>query len=177
MDNTLFNFFVYSKDLEETEDYKRLDNIGRESHTYLHHIITNFDNLPDYIIFTQGDPFPHCHNFLYQIKSLDYSSVKSFYPFYGRQWGGFLESDMEGRPHHFGINLKPYQEYLDVSKETLTFTPGAIFVLTKSAILEKGIEFFRTLYEYHFTDNDFPWIIERYWGEIFKYDFENHKYY
>ena len=31
-----------------------LKNIGRESETYLQYIITNYDNLPDVIIFTQA---------------------------------------------------------------------------------------------------------------------------
>jgi len=31
----------------------RLPNIGRESHTYLHHIVNNYDNLADITVFTQ----------------------------------------------------------------------------------------------------------------------------
>jgi hypothetical protein len=32
----------------------RLENVGRESETYLHYIITNYDNLPDVVVFTQA---------------------------------------------------------------------------------------------------------------------------
>lgn len=35
----------------------KLPNIGRESHTYLYHIIENYNQLPDRILFLQGDPF------------------------------------------------------------------------------------------------------------------------
>ena len=38
---------------------KTLPNVGRESHTYLTHIIENWDNLPERVYFLQGDPFPH----------------------------------------------------------------------------------------------------------------------
>ena len=31
-----------------------LQNVGRESHTYLHHIIENYDTLTDIVIFTQA---------------------------------------------------------------------------------------------------------------------------
>jgi len=37
----------------------RLANVGREAHTYLHHIIKNYDSLADNILFTQGNPFEH----------------------------------------------------------------------------------------------------------------------
>ena len=46
----------------------KLPNIGRESHTYLTHIIDNYDNLADITIFSQGDPFFHSPDFLKLIK-------------------------------------------------------------------------------------------------------------
>uniref|UniRef100_A0A6C0EFJ1 Uncharacterized protein n=1 Tax=viral metagenome TaxID=1070528 RepID=A0A6C0EFJ1_9ZZZZ len=44
-----------------------LSNIGREGHTYLYHIIQNYNSLPNRVIFTQGSPFEHNHTFLYGI--------------------------------------------------------------------------------------------------------------
>ena len=41
-----------------------LANIGRESHTYLYHIINNYDNLADQTIFCQGDSIFHSPGFL-----------------------------------------------------------------------------------------------------------------
>ena len=38
---------------------KTLPNVGREAHTYLTHIIDQWDHLPKHIYFLQGDPFPH----------------------------------------------------------------------------------------------------------------------
>jgi ankyrin repeat protein len=37
----------------------KLANIGRETQSYLHHIITNYNNLPDRLIFFQGHPHEH----------------------------------------------------------------------------------------------------------------------
>ena len=37
-----------------------LPNIGRESHTYLHHISQHYHQLTDTVIFLQGDPHFHC---------------------------------------------------------------------------------------------------------------------
>ena len=36
-------------------------NEGREGGTYLKFIIDNYENLPDYILFIQGNPFDHIH--------------------------------------------------------------------------------------------------------------------
>jgi hypothetical protein len=48
---------IYNKgkdDLNYNFNIIKLPNIGRESHTYLYHIINNYDNLADKIIFFQG---------------------------------------------------------------------------------------------------------------------------
>jgi hypothetical protein len=38
---------------------KSVPNLGRESHTYLHYVIENYYNLPDIVLFTQGDTSDH----------------------------------------------------------------------------------------------------------------------
>ena len=48
-----------------------LPNVGRESDTYLHHIITNYNKLADTTIFTQGDPFTHSPDFLKLLEKTD----------------------------------------------------------------------------------------------------------
>lgn len=37
----------------------QLPNIGRESHTYLYHIISNYNKLADRTLFLQGNPYDH----------------------------------------------------------------------------------------------------------------------
>lgn len=63
---------IYNKG-EDNLKYKyiKLPNIGRESHTYLYHIIENYDNLTELTIFSQGDPFFHSPHFLKLIKNRD----------------------------------------------------------------------------------------------------------
>ena len=45
--------------LPEGPKYKiiNLPNIGRESHTYLYHIVSNYSNLAERTLFLQGDPY------------------------------------------------------------------------------------------------------------------------
>ncbi len=48
--------FIYEKGPQPLNDpnCKTLPNVGREGHTYLHHIINHYENLPDVIIFLPG---------------------------------------------------------------------------------------------------------------------------
>jgi len=45
----------------------KTDNFGREGGTYIKHIIDNYDNLTDYILFIQGNPVDH----IFPSKSFD----------------------------------------------------------------------------------------------------------
>lgn len=50
--NPLIKKTIYDKGDSKSDN--ALPNVGRESHTYLHHIITQYDNLADLTIFSQG---------------------------------------------------------------------------------------------------------------------------
>ena len=53
-----FKIIIYNKgnncDFDEASKVINLPNIGRESHTWLHHIVSNYDQLDDVNIFLQG---------------------------------------------------------------------------------------------------------------------------
>ena len=62
---------VYCKDQTNTNlEYIHLPNVGRESHTYLHHIIENYDDLATMTLFSQGqisDTYHHANIWKYGI--------------------------------------------------------------------------------------------------------------
>merc|ERR1719463_1003814 len=47
-------FTVYSKSQNPPEIATALPNVGRESQTYLHHIVNNYDDLADWTVFSQA---------------------------------------------------------------------------------------------------------------------------
>jgi len=67
------SIFVYSKAAADklpvlpdsaNIHFQRLPNVGREAHTYLHHIITHYESIASEdmasdLLFTQGNPFDH----------------------------------------------------------------------------------------------------------------------
>ena len=67
---------IYNKGKDDIEyPFIKLPNIGRESHTYLYHIIQNYDILADNTIFCQGDSIFHSPGFIDLLKNR-----KSFQP-------------------------------------------------------------------------------------------------
>lgn len=55
-------------------------NLGREGHTYLSYIIDNYNNLPEYIWFSQADPYDHSPDFIDLLSedSIEYYIHKEF---------------------------------------------------------------------------------------------------
>lgn len=65
---------VYNKgpdDLSGFINLHKIINVGREGHTYLYYIITNYNNLPKRTIFLQGDWFPHNETILFGIDNYE----------------------------------------------------------------------------------------------------------
>jgi hypothetical protein len=70
--NLNITVIIYNKGLDDIlYPSIKLQNIGRESHTYLYYIIENYDNLADINIFIQGDPFKHNPNFIYDLYKIN----------------------------------------------------------------------------------------------------------
>ena len=61
---------IYNKGRTPVVGFQRsvnVENIGREGHTYLYHIVQNYCNLPEKSIFMQADPFPHNPTILFAV--------------------------------------------------------------------------------------------------------------
>lgn len=65
-----YNSVVYNKG-DHLSNSISLDNVGREAHTYLRHIITNYHNLEETLIFVQGNPFEK----FWDGKTIDFDSL------------------------------------------------------------------------------------------------------
>lgn len=80
------NAILYNKGESITnsrvEKIIELKNDGREGETYLHHIIENYDNLCEYTIFTQADPFVHNPVFVQDVSRCNNEAFRSF----GKWW-------------------------------------------------------------------------------------------
>ena len=74
--------------------WDKLPNVGREFHTYLYHIINNYDTLPEITVFVQGEGlnlfcFSSFSQILHNIKKN--ASCKVVYHFH-KEWGRILHT-------------------------------------------------------------------------------------
>jgi hypothetical protein len=77
--NLKHKYVIYNKNSEEQHLYDiNLPNVGFDTIVYLKYIIDNYDNLPDFVCFSQNDPFFHCENFLNKVNEFDFT--KKFQP-------------------------------------------------------------------------------------------------
>ena len=150
----------------------KLENVGRESETYLRYIIENYDNLPDICVFSQGGIKDHMtlriyrrnpHIYLkqlaieakgnvppasdwrYHIRGNDYQNHISWgiNPKIGDQGG-------RGAPKKKDDHLKFKEWFLknirkELPKKELFHYPFALFAATKEQILKHPKEYYENL--------------------------------
>jgi hypothetical protein len=137
-----YNVCVYNK---YEQSGLVLPNVGRESHTYVHHIVQNFDKLADVTAFVQGDPFYHCGTIIKDMHDLPF--VKKFEPFSHHKPGGYI-CDLDGVPHHRGLSLRSDYQFLFQKppvSPSIRFFPGAMFAVPREFIRAQGLEFYKRL--------------------------------
>ena len=76
MKNQFSNVFIYNKG-EKLDNTIVLPNIGR-CHTYFKHIVDNYHNLTDFIIFLQGNPFDHSPNIINNLNNISLDTCFQF---------------------------------------------------------------------------------------------------
>lgn len=114
-----------------------LPNVGREPHTFFTYIINNYDNLPEYVAFVQGNPFDHCNNALNEINDFDFKT--EFKPL-----GVLTRLTME----YEGIN-EQVQNFSQKVGFNITYpiymVPGAQYIVSRRLIKNNSIDFYKRI--------------------------------
>ena len=113
-----------------------IDNIGREGHTYLYHIINNYNNLSQRVIFTQADPFIHNDTLLFGIDN----------------YNNFIDVQPLGR--HYAKDIIPPNIIL--SNNIIITNYGLEYLVIK---VNKNLDYCN---EYYFDDSGISNIIKSY---------------
>jgi Protein of unknown function (DUF3431) len=118
------NVVVYNKG-GAINDAIELPNVGREGHTFYHHIVENYDQLADYTAFLQGNPFDHYKNARTIVP-------KKFEMLADRK----IKCSLNGCDHHKGLPLKQvYVDLFDVDEPMeFTFGAGGQFVVARDVV-------------------------------------------
>jgi hypothetical protein len=133
---------VYNKGLDNIDFPSiKLPNIGRESHTYLYHIIQNYNNLSDQTIFCQGDSIFHSPDFLNLIKNRKlFQPIQPLSAFY---WP-------EGIPPKYFSN--PPIPLLNATKN--------LWIKSNKIHVEYMDNEFRTVYPYYYQEDYFVRLVD-----------------
>lgn len=161
----------------------KLPNVGRESHTYLYHIIKNWNNLAEKTLFIQGKiedhsilPIPlYCfnqpemiaHHYFYNIhfKDGEGNHIKHIDKWLKEYDNGLIKSsNMTFNEFWLLLNNTPVKHF-----SNLKWCPGAIFSVSKKLIKSRSLDFYKQLLDIvnHHKNPEEGHYFERCWYYIF----------
>ena len=164
-----------------------LENFGRESHTYLYHIINNYNDLAERTIFFQGrindhkileieDYFSDDKKMIGKTKFLKINDLKNKIPHYGK-WKIEYENGSMKKSDYTPFDWLTKIIGLNINKEVENVIWGANFSISKEAILKKPKKFYENIIrfiDYHKNPEE-GHFIERGWYMIINNDFIHKK--
>ncbi len=148
---------IYSKHCETSNNNAiTLPNIGRCDHTYLYHIVENYDNLPDVILFATGSTncIPRKKYILHSVIKPRLGSTK--FKCLGKglicrcdfQLENYLAGDKRNQE-----NIRPFGKWFSSRfrdrKPPIVGVCGGVFATTKKAILNVPLETWKSLLDEH----------------------------
>jgi hypothetical protein len=193
--NLQSNITIYNKgDNEINLDAKiiKLPNYGRESHTYLYHVINNYNNLADFTFFLPGSVKSRDYKWKQLqtiLNNLDNSSlivcsdtknvVKDSYDFKIDKWE---VTNPENRKKNSSDNLvpagiRPYGKWFKShfpNEEIKCISYNGVMLVKKEDILKRSKEFYMNLFKEHLFENtEVVHYSERSWKNIFSISDKN----
>jgi hypothetical protein len=154
---------VYDKSDSPAPGSIALANMGREAHTYLHHIIRRYNSLAEMTVFVQGNPFDHCPHLFSLLTSI---------PLSGFHWLalGLAICDDQGLPHN-GTSIpvgKAFESLFGWPRKSFQFGPGAQFAVSRDLIQRWPREAWEKILKvWEAMGDGYPWVAERLWGYLF----------
>ena len=135
IDNIEDDIVIYNKGFPLLPyEFKELPNIGREADSMLYHIVNNYHNLSDELVFLQGDPFDHCWDLL---KLLEEKRNVDDVVWLGSNWGP-VTKNYDGGPGH-GCFL-PMIKTSKLLFENCKFDNELLVIDTESSMTFLGFE-------------------------------------
>jgi 3,5-epimerase/4-reductase len=166
---------IYNKGHELNEPFPPqifLPNVGRETHTYYHHIVENYNRLDDFTIFLQGHPFDHAHNCIEKIDDYlhKFKTMNLEFEYISQS---ILTTSLHGCPYHHGLPMRDvYNNIFGPHKNPnsdIVFGAGALFIVSKQSILRRPKQFYENIVSLldKIHDPIETWVIERFHRIIF----------
>ena len=167
---------VYAKGPDAQTEHQTisLPNVGREAHTYLHHIVSRYDSLADWTVFCQGKPFDHAYDFKKFLREFPTDTDKNFI------WLGHLIDTDDNRGQRLfqpwsknedgrGLDLVGFHRALFGTEgpDLYTFVLGAQFAVTSALIRQQPRSFYEHALHISVSLPDAAHCFERSWDRLF----------
>ena len=170
------NVIIYNKGTPLNDEYNQvfLNNVGREGHTYYKYICDNYDNLEDYIIFLQGNPFDHSPNIIYNLnKYINNKNLNIDFHFLSENLHfSSLNEESCRHPQCKDIHKTWERVFKEIPNDNqeCTFGAGAQFIVSKNKILKNSKDFYENIVKIlEYTINPLEgYDIERFHKYIFE---------
>lgn len=157
-----YNVIIYNKG-PYLEGSRPRPLIGRESMTFLHHIVTYWNELAEYTAFVQGNPFDHAPDLSATLS--DFLANPTGFCHLGN---AHLVCDREGWPHHGGLDVGGIADAIGIHSDSFPFVVGQQFVVSRERIHSRPIEFYKRMIEMiELNPEQVPWVYERIWELVF----------
>lgn len=175
--------FIYHKgnDPDINKGFIPLTNVGREAHTYLTHIINNYDKLADVTVFVQGKISDHVSSDSDPLLFVDRLAAVALADGYSANIARIPhDTDQELRPltvvgikfgnETFKQSLKRVLDMDEMPAEGLFWYVGAIMCMRRDRIQSRPLEFYKMLLKEvdHDANPEQAHFFERVWYYIFK---------
>lgn len=174
-----FRVSVYDKGGGSPRATHLLPNIGREAHTYLHHIVSRYDDLANVTVFAQGKPFDHVSTFHAMLRELAEGSrtVAAF------EWLGFIIDWDDATGSRLFRNWSKNTAQVSLAMESFSralwsapaeeryvFFPGGNFIVTRAQLRSQPRAFYERALAISATFPDAAHCFERCWDRVFGVD-------
>lgn len=155
-----------------------LPNVGREAHTYLHHLVNRYDTLAEWTIFCQGKPFDHAFDFKKTLR--DFAGGALPITSTNFHWLGHLIDTDDNRGDRLfrpwsknedghGLDMVGFHRAvfgLD-GPETYTFVLGAQFAVHRDVVRQCPLTFYEQALAVSVDFPDAAHCYERSWDRMF----------
>ncbi|GAB3784448.1 hypothetical protein GCM10028818_44130 [Spirosoma horti] len=177
---------VYTKGPEPITEYPTLPlpNIGREAHTYLHHLVSRYDSLTEWTIFCQGKPFDHAYDFKKTVREFDSEllTCTGINPGASQQfrWFGHLIDTDDNQGHRLFVPWSKNEDgrCLDLpgfhralvgtdGPDLYTFVLGAQFAVHRTVVQRRPRAFYEQALNISVSFPDAAHCFERSWDRVF----------
>lgn len=160
-----------------------LPNIGRETDTYLNHIILNYKSISDFTVFIQDDTHNHIQDYPGFISFVnEHVNKNSFFQMYPAKYRagstGAQKRTFINGCHTASISLPKDAVALSAKSLNLSLPDKYItyvcahFICSKKSITNHPISFYQNLLSWHYTDdaihrNKKGFLFEHMWQMLF----------